>query len=358
MKNINSVLLIYCLVLFQSCSKKVEVEASGIFNTIEISKQFLTSNLPAEFQFSALDTVDLEIPGNPALTGFTDFAFAKDFFLILDVRQGLLKFDYEGNYLKTIGAKGQGPDEYDVATSIYLDEKDDIILITDWGKRSVVSYDHEGNFIASEKFPGLPIFLFEENDSLLLIQEDGLESLERNRMNLIVSSIYPKTLAHMHQKGVLYSYGTKGHSFYYFPKILTQSNETTLFYFPRSRYEGLIDHKDTIYRKVENRLVPEYLLHFTEFDKTDTLSISRIEIFDGYASLLLGYKRKGYMVILDLENNLPLSYLGHSVHDNLSELNKENFPKHINENVFYVILRDNEGGVERNPIIVFYRFDN
>ena len=64
------------------------------------------------------------------------------------------------------------------------------------------------------------------------------------------------------------------------------------------------------------------------------------------------------MVILDLENNLPLSYLGHSVHDNLSELNKENFPKHINENVFYVILRDKEGGVEKNPTIVFYRFDN
>lgn len=357
MKNINPVLLIFYLVLLQSCSKKVEVEALGIPNTIEISKQFLTSELP-ELQFVALDTVDLDSPGNPALTGFQDMAFAKDFFLILDVRQGLLKFDYEGNYLKTIGAKGQGPDEYNVATSIYLDEKNDIILMTDWGKRSVVSYDLEGNFIASEKSPGQPIFLFQENDSLLVIQEDAYGSQQKNRMNLIVSSIYPKNLAPMQQKGVLYSYVSNLNTFYSFPGILGRLNETRLFYLPRPRFEGLIEHKDTIYRKVENHLVPEYLLHFTEFDKTDTLSISHLEMFDGYASLLLAYKKKGYMVMLDLVNNLPLYYLGHPVHDNLSALDIENFPKHLNENVFYVILRDNESEEERNPIIVFYRFDN
>lgn len=357
MKNISPVLLIFFLVLLQSCSKKVEVESTGISNTIEISKQFLTSELP-ELQYLALDTVDLEFPGNPSLTRFQDIAFAKDFFLVLDIKQGLLKFDYEGTLLQSIGVKGQGPDEYFVTTSLHLDEKNNLILLTDWEKMTVVSFDFEGNFIASKKFPGQPILLFQEKDSLLVVQEDASGYQEANRINLIVSTVDPKNLETKHQEGVLYSYVSKLRTFYSFPGILGRLNETPLFYLPRPRFEGLIGHKDTIYMKVKNHLVPEYLLHFTEFDKADTLNISHLEMFDGYASLLLSYKKKGYFVMLDLVNNLPLYYLGHPLHDNLSALDIENFPKHLNDNVFYAILRDHESEEERNPKIVFYRFDN
>ncbi|REG78345.1 6-bladed beta-propeller [Algoriphagus antarcticus] len=357
MKKLNPVILIFYLVLLQSCNKKVEVEVSGIPYTIEISKQFLTSELP-ELQFVALDTVDLEIPGNLSLTFFQDMAFAKNFFFILDVRQGLLKFDYEGNYLKTIGAKGQGPDEYNGATSIYLDEKNDIILVTDWSEMSVVSYDFEGNFIASEKFPGQPIFLFQHKDSLLVVQEDAFGSQEKYRMNLIVSTIDPKKLMSKQQVSVLYSYVSELNTFYNFPGILAKLNEKTLFYLPRPRFEGLTEHKDTIYRKVDDHLVPEYLLHFTEFDRTDTLSISHLEMFDGYVSMLFNFKKQEYMIMLDLVNNLPLSYMSHPLDNRISTIDIENFPKHLNENMFYVILRNNEEEEESNPKIVFYRFDN
>jgi len=356
-KTINPVLLIFYLILLQSCSRKVDKETTGIPYTIEISKQFLTSELPG-LQFVALDTVDLESPGSPALTSIMDMAFAKDFFIILDVKQGLLKFDYEGNLLQPIGVKGQGPGEYFLPTSLHLDEKNEKIFLTDWGKMTVVSFDLEGNFIASEKFPGHPIFLYQQKDSLLVIQEEAFGSQETDRKNLIVSTLDPKILKTKHQEGVLYSYVSKLHTFYGFPGILGRLNETSLLYLPRPRFEGLTEHKDTIYRKVENHLVPEYLLHFTDFDRTDTLNISHLEMFNGYASLFLGYKKKGYMIMLDLVNNLPLFYLGHPVHDNLSALDIENFPKHLNENVFYTILRDIESEVERNPKIVFYRFDN
>ena len=253
---------------------------------------------------------------------------------------------------------GEGPNEYFVPTSIHLDENKNLILLTDWEKMSVVSFDFEGNFIASKKFPGKPILLFQEKDTLLALQEDASSYQEANQMNLIVSTVDPNSLEVKHQEGVLYSYKSKLRTFFSFPGIVGRLNETLLFYLPRPRFEGLIEHKDTIYKKVENHLVPEHLLHFTEFDRADTLSISHLEMFNGYASILLSYKKKGYFIMLDLEKNSSLYCWTHPVQDNFSGLDIENIPKPIKENVFYAILRDNESEEEKNPKIVFYRFGN
>ncbi|MBN7818031.1 6-bladed beta-propeller [Algoriphagus pacificus] len=356
MSKINFQVLIYFVVMFFGCNKGIDLEDSGIPNEIKISKNFLSREL-SDFQFETIDTIDLEIPGNPSLTYFQDIAFANDFFFVLDIKQGLIKFDYDGNYLKTIGVKGQGPDEYYLATSLYLDNKSKIIYMTDWGNMSVLSYDFEGNFIGTIKSLGQPILLFNQNDSLYVIQEYAYSSEQKNRMDLIVSRIDPGKFSRLQQKNLLYSYVSDMHTIYHFPWIFGGFNGKNLFYLPRPRFEGLIEHKDTIYREVNKNLIPEYLLNFTDFDKNDTLRISHLEMFDSYASLLFSYKRKGYMIMLDLERNIPFYYLQNPINNTQSELNIDNFPKHLDEYVFYSVVRNIESEEEKNPMIVFYRFN-
>lgn len=354
MKYTNLILLILSLSLLQNCGKKNDVDTPKLPTTIEITKDFLLGEV-SELQFEAMDTINLESPGSPPLTATMDIAFSQYFFLLLDNRQGLLKFDYGGNFLRTIGAFGEGPEEYLQPRTVYLDEKVNIILLADWVKMVLISYDLDGKFISSSRLPGRPISLYNENDTLLVIQESDFGSNEDTR-NVLLSSFKPKTLEIIkHQNSPLYSYISKFTIIYSFPRILGRLNEVSLFYLPQTRVGGLVEHKDTIYKKVEDHLVPEYLLHFTGFEKEDLPVIEYVEMFERYASLLFKFDKHSYLVMLDLVNIVPLSFLKQPDDTNLTGIRVERLPKHLNEDVFYSIIRNENGMEEKNPLIVFYR---
>jgi hypothetical protein len=230
MKYTHLTLLVLSGLLLQNCGDKGDVDTKS-YNTIEIQKDFLLGDVP-ELQFEILDTINLNAPGNPPLTGIQDMAFSQDFFLLLDVRQGLLKFDYEGNLLRAIGAMGEGPEEYLQPRAIYLDEKENIVLVTDGMKMVVLSYDLEGNFnSSSQRLPGLPISLYNENDTLLVIQESIFGSNAEPRQ-VLLSSIEPKTLEVKHQESPLYGYDSDFTIIHAIPRILSRVNEASLFYLP------------------------------------------------------------------------------------------------------------------------------
>src|SRR5690606_2147847 len=147
MKYTKVIILFICVSLFGNCTQKNDIEKPKEPHTIEIKKDFLLSEVN-EPQFKAIDTVDLERPGNPSLTSIWDIAFAENHIFLVDVKQGFLKYNYEGNFLKKIGKKGEGPDEYLTPMAIYADEKENIALVGDYGKMVVNSYDLEGNYIS------------------------------------------------------------------------------------------------------------------------------------------------------------------------------------------------------------------
>ena len=62
-------------------------------------------------------------------------------------------FDPAGNYLKTIGRKGQGPGEFQVLYSMDIND-DGHLYIYDRGKRSMERFDPEGKFIRSIRLEG------------------------------------------------------------------------------------------------------------------------------------------------------------------------------------------------------------
>ncbi|MEB2779268.1 6-bladed beta-propeller [Algoriphagus sp. C2-6-M1] len=349
MKYPKLIFLFLCVSLFQNCNQKNDEEVTKSIHTIKINKDFLLSEVN-ELKFKAIDTIDLEGPGNPPLTAIQDVALGKEFIFLLDRKHGLLKFDYEGNYIQAIGNKGDGPDEYSIPTAIYLNDKENIALISDWEKMVVNSYDVEGSFIASsKKLPGRPISFYMENDKVLVIQE-GIESYGEGAQTVLVSSIEPTTLEFKSQETPLYSFTSRFYRIHSFLRPFGQLNNISLFYFPRVRFEGLTDQKDTIYRVDEDHLVPEYQLDFRDFGKTDTLRIESAEINDGYASILLAYKKDSYHLILDLESRtlkfrmkLPSESYSYEV-----------FPKHFNTDVYYAFIRDMDSDEEKNPKIVVY----
>jgi hypothetical protein len=352
MKYTTLILPVFTVFLLQNCGDKDNSDTLLFTNTIEIQKDFFLDDSP-ELQFEMLDTINLGAEGNPPLSTVQDIYFSKHFFFLLDNKLGLLKFDNSGNLLRMIGEMGNGPNEYIMPYAIYLRENK--VFVADWVKMVLISYDLDGNFISSSRLPGRPISIYHENNTLLVIQEGLFGSNEETR-NILLSSFDPKTLEVIkHQKSPLYSYISKFTIIHRFPRILGRIKESTLFYLPQSRVRGLVEHKDTIYRKVENHLVPEYLLHFTGFEKEDLPVTEYVEMFEGYATLLFKFDKQSYLVLLDLVNNVPLSLLKQPNDTNLTAIKIQRVPKHLSEDVFYSILRNEEGMEEKNPLILLYR---
>ncbi|MGY6742579.1 MAG: 6-bladed beta-propeller [Cecembia sp.] len=349
------IFILTCLGLFilfmQSCRNKDSSEPLSSFNAIEIRKDFLLGDSP-ELQIEILDTINLEAKGNPAITTVQDIAFSQHFFLLLDRVQGLLKFDNNGSFLQKIGKKGEGPEEYFMPYSIHLDEKENVVLVADWEKRTVISYDFEGNFISSsQRLPGHPISFYRENDTVLAVQETFNGTKEKQ---VLISSIDPKTLEVKHQEKPLYGYHSNYTIIHSIPRILSRINNTTLFYMSIIRGDiSSYANTDTIFSIKEDYLVPEYLLHLSGFDNTLQLGISQVVMSDKKAFVRVVYDHRSYFVVIDLENNRPLVHL-RQLFD--QEMTDEMIPKPLDGDVFYSILRDHDSFTEINPQIIIYRF--
>jgi hypothetical protein len=352
MKHTKLYLMFISVFLLQNCGNKDNSDDLVITNIIEIRKEFLLGDSP-ELQIEILDTINLEVPGNPPLTAVQDLAFSQDFFVLLDRIQGLLKFDNNGSFLGKIGEKGDGPDEYTIPYAIHLDEKENVVFVADWEKRTVISYDLEGNFdSSSQRLPGHPISFYKDNDTLLVVQET-LNGTKEEPRQVLLSSIEPKTLKVKNWERPLYGYHSNYTIIHPIPRILSRVKNADLFYLPIIRGD-ISSHSDTdtIFRKEEGHLVPEYLLNFVGFDNADKLRLDHIVMFEGYAFLFIKDNKRSYLVVIDLENNHALIHL-RQLFDR--ELTEEIIPKPMNDDVFYSIIRDEEGTAEKNPLIVFYR---
>jgi len=352
MKYTTLTLLIIPVSLLQNCGDKDYPDSIKSTKTIEIKMDLLKGDSP-EFIIDILDTINLEVLGNPPITSVQDLAFSQDFFVLLDRKQGLLKFDNNGSFLGKIGEQGEGPDEYSAPSAIHLDEKENMVLVADWMKMMVLSYDLEGNFnSSSQRLPGHPISFYKNNDTLLVVQET-LNGTKEQPRQVLISSIDPKTLEVKNWERPLYGYHSNYTNIHSIPRILSRVKNANLFYLPIIRGD-ISSHRDrdTIFRKQEGRLTPEYLLHFTGFDNTLQLGISQVVMSDKYAFLRVVYDNRSYFIGIDLENNRPLIHL-RKLFDR--ELTPEMIPKPFNGDIFYSILRDEESTEEKNPLIVFYR---
>ena len=80
----------------------------------------------------------------------------------------VLKFDRDGNFVKTWGGKGTEPGKFDVPHSIVIDDKG-LIYIADRGNQRIQVFDSDGNFIRQSSHPGRPAGLYIAADKNLYL---------------------------------------------------------------------------------------------------------------------------------------------------------------------------------------------
>jgi hypothetical protein len=71
----------------------------------------------------------------------------------------VIKFDKDGNFIKSWGQKGSGPGDFDLPHSIVIDAKG-LLHIADRNNARIQVFDQDGNYIRESKHPGTPCGLF------------------------------------------------------------------------------------------------------------------------------------------------------------------------------------------------------
>ena len=352
MKYIIRILFFIIIFQFQNCGNKDHPNYSKSTKDIDIKIDFLKES-SLEFDFEFLDSINLEVPGNPPLTSIQDLVFSQNFFLLLDRKQGLLKFDNNGMFLLKIGEFGEGPDEYAMPYALHLDEKKNIVYVADWQKMVILTYSLEGKFEStSSKLLGHPISFYKENDTLLVVQET-INGTKEHPREVMINSPKPNSLEIVNNESPAYSFYSNFNIIHPIPRILSRVGNLSLFYMPIIRGE-ISSHtdRDTIFRHQDGKLTPEYLIHLIGFDSSMQLSISQIVISDKYAFLRVIYDNYPYLFVIDLESNSPLGHLKKLFNQ---EMTDEMIPRPIKEDRYFSIIRDKENGLEKNPQILFYR---
>jgi sugar lactone lactonase YvrE len=70
----------------------------------------------------------------------------------------VLKFDSQGNFVKSWGGKGTEPGQFDVAHGIAIDAKG-LLWVADRENQRIQIFDQDGNFVRQIKYAGLPCSL-------------------------------------------------------------------------------------------------------------------------------------------------------------------------------------------------------
>lgn len=148
-------ILLVIMVLAISCGPKQE----KVKRTMEDGVEVVINHLEP-YQMSGrnsfrleeilkIDTEDEEISdfGIPDIYGFVVNSLGEIFILRSYIGEGdcIFKFDGNGKFIKSFGPQGQGPGEFQNPHHIALD-KEDNILILDFGKRTLLKYDRDGVF--------------------------------------------------------------------------------------------------------------------------------------------------------------------------------------------------------------------
>jgi sugar lactone lactonase YvrE len=67
----------------------------------------------------------------------------------------VLKFDRDGNFIKTFGKKGKGPGEFDLPHSLVFDAQG-LLYVADRNNARIQVFDADGNYIRESSHPGTP----------------------------------------------------------------------------------------------------------------------------------------------------------------------------------------------------------
>lgn len=149
----NSV-VVYCFffvlvagLLISGCQngQKLAGMKDGDIQVVSI-KNSTKKTFESPFFFRQAEIVPLETSVNCYLKNIRQVE-AIDFLLFVKDTEGLYLFNRQGRFITQIGKKGQGPGEYVLVSSFFLDKEKRIVHIVDDYQGRILSYDFEGNYL-------------------------------------------------------------------------------------------------------------------------------------------------------------------------------------------------------------------
>lgn len=184
MRNIrNWISLIFCFFLFICCGKKqgqveraFENGVEVVINHLEPYKINKTSSLALEEKFK-IDTErdDIINLGLAHILGFEVNSRGEIFFLgFVNKGNFIFKFDENGKYVKSFGFKGEGPGELGNPRYILLDREDHIV-ISDFGRYPLNKYDKDGLFISGYEITRNAVKVTSGPKTSLLVLENSFD---------------------------------------------------------------------------------------------------------------------------------------------------------------------------------------
>lgn len=166
-KSLFILILSLILLFLYACSKSKKAEKPEWKGKIETEEGVKVVKNPAEpvygevlFYLDEVLSIGREDDENYLFYGATDIVLDQDDNIyVLEYRNfRIQKFDKFGNYLQTIGKKGQGPGEFEGPIQILLDRATENIYVKD--RRKIKIFDKEGNYLHDILLKNYPYDLF------------------------------------------------------------------------------------------------------------------------------------------------------------------------------------------------------
>lgn len=205
------------------------------------------------------------------------------------------KYDKTGNYLQTIGRKGQGPGEFEDPWGIYLDSEDKI-YIYDSRRRNIHVFGKNGNFkgVIRLPSPALDFGITKDRNILMIHTQRSPEKSRGVKRSLVIINpegniiktiaSYPYQLPPRIKRRVLGN--PYSHRLYFFPAkdeggIYGHSSEYKLFVLNSSGSLSCIIEMDKppdpITNKDKDRQIDKYLESQERFPRGEKLSRSEVK---------------------------------------------------------------------------------
>lgn len=145
MKRSNFILVIFILIFSGCSSSQREMESSAYKLDVELEG---ADNLDFNEYFSSVRYVPLETTKDVLIGEITKMYMTNKNIIIFDQKSmSIFLFDIDGKFVRKIGEKGEGPDEYLYINDIQFDEKRMRILAHERLKNKIYTYDLLGNLV-------------------------------------------------------------------------------------------------------------------------------------------------------------------------------------------------------------------
>ncbi|MDR2144890.1 MAG: 6-bladed beta-propeller [Tannerella sp.] len=137
-------LTVYILVSCRDSNRKDKSEHSDYTIIKTLNDETNPSRETVSFQ--NIEIVPLETNENCLISTVRSMYLKDSLIYIHDGSLKLFVFDRKGHFIRQIGSRGQGPEEYLALNSFYIDDSDNSIVIADCMKMAFLYYDLEGRY--------------------------------------------------------------------------------------------------------------------------------------------------------------------------------------------------------------------